>query len=80
MGHHMMSMHPGLNGHGGHPGHHPGHHHMGHAMHQDHHDMRKAYGLHAKLDQADMTLNLVKSESIPSHYLYGPLDHTVAPV
>ncbi len=57
-----------------------GHHHMGHT--QDH-DMARKYGLHTKMaddHQANMTLNLVKTEGIPSHYLYGPLDHPVTTV
>ena len=56
-----------------------GHHHMGHTPD---HDMARKYGLHTKLEdhQASMTLNLVKSEGLPSHYLYGPLDHPVSTV
>ena len=66
-----------MNGHGhghGHP--HTG---LGHSEH----DFSRKYGLSAKLmddTQANMTLNLVKSEAIPSHYLCGSMDHQVGAV
>ena len=62
-----------MNGHG-HP--HSG---LGHGDH----DFARKYGLSAKLmddQQANMTLNLVKSEAIPSHYLCGGMDHQVTSV
>lgn len=60
-----------------------GHHHQHmstHHQHSDPHDMARKYGIHQKMDdtQFNMTLNLVKSEGIHPHYLYGPLDNAVA--
>ena len=59
-----------------------GHHHnpMAPGHQHDPHEMARKYGIHPKMDDAqfNMTLNLVKSEGLHPHYLYGPLDSAVA--